>query len=123
VLRLSVGQLGYRVRVTATYAYDEQPRTGHPLLPGASPHDIRAALLAEDRDVFDAEYREALAEARDSLDLTELFKMLEHWRRVALLQRDPANFRRVVRRAAELLTGETIPEDEPLTVTRAKAGM
>jgi hypothetical protein len=29
----------------------------------------------------------------------------------------------VVRRAAELVTGEAIPDDEPLSVTRAKAGM
>lgn len=109
--------------MTATYAYDEQPRTGHPLLPGASPYDIRANLLTEDRDKFDAEYLEALAEARESLDLTELFKTLEQWRRLALLQSDPSNFRRVVRRAAELLTGENIAADEPLAVTRAKARM
>jgi hypothetical protein len=111
------------VGVTATYAYDEQPHTGHPLLPGASPYNIRAALLPEDRDRFDAEYRDALTEARESLDLAELFKMLEQWRRVALLQSDPADFRRVVRRAAELLTGEAVPDDEPLAVTRTKAGM
>src|SRR5262249_43446855 len=109
--------------VTATYAYDEQPRTGHPLLPGASPYHIRVNLLPEDRDQFEAEYREALADARESLDLTELFKMLEQWRRVALLQSNPTDFRRVVRRAAELLTGEPVPEDEPLAVTRVKAGM
>lgn len=123
MLRLQSNRSGYPVDVTATYAYDEQPRTGHPLLPGASPHDIRSALLAEDRDVFDAEYRDALTEARENLDLTALFKTLEHWRRVAVLQSDPTNFRRVVRRAAELLTGETIPDNEPLVVTRSKAGI
>jgi hypothetical protein len=115
--------MGYRVRVTATWAYDDQPEAGHPLRQGASPHDIRAHLLPEDREKFDADYREALASARENLDLTELFKTLEHWRRTALLQRDPVSFRRIVRRAAELLTGEPVPEDEPLAVTRAKAGM
>jgi hypothetical protein len=109
--------------VSAWYTYDEQPWAGHPLLPGAAPRDIRANLLPEDRDRFDAEYAQALADARDSLDLTGLFKTLEHWRRLAVLQRDPADFRRVVRRAAELLTGDSIPDDEPLSVTRAKAGM
>lgn len=109
--------------MTATYAYDEQPSSGHPLRPGASPHNIRAALLPEDRATFDTAYERALAEARTSLDLTELFKTLEHWRRTALIQRDPREFRRVVRRAAELLTGEAVPVDEPLAVTRAKAGM
>lgn len=114
---------GYPGAVTATYAYDEQPRTGHPLRQGASPHDIRAHLLPEDRDEFDAAYQAGLAEARVSLDLMGLFKTLEHWRRIALLQSDPAEYRRVVRRAAELLTDEIIPEDEPLAVTRTKAGM
>jgi hypothetical protein len=109
--------------VTATYSYDEQPSSGHPLRPGASPHDIRLALLPDDRAEFDAAYERALGQARASLDLTELFKTLERWRRAALIQHDPQDFRRVVRRAAELLTGEAVPADEPLAVTRAKAGM
>lgn len=109
--------------MTATYAFDEHPASGHPLRPGASPHDIRAALLPDDRREFDAAYELALAEARASLDLTELFKTLEHWRRTALIQRDPQEFRRAVRKAAELLTGAPVPDDEPLAVTRAKVGM
>jgi Family of unknown function (DUF6247) len=39
------------------------------------------------------------------MDLTELSQCLEHWRRVALLQRDPARFASIVRRAAERLVG------------------
>jgi hypothetical protein len=113
----------YGVPMAATYAYDENPRQGHPLLPGATPHTIRASLLPEDGPRFDAEYEQALTTARESLDLTDLFKMLEQWRRLALLQSDPTRFRRVARRAAELLTGEPSPEDEPLAITRAKAGM
>jgi hypothetical protein len=109
--------------VTATYAYDEQPTSGHPLRPGASPRAIRAALLPVDSTTFDAAYEAALAESRESLDLTGLFKMLEHWRRVAVLQSDPEGYQRVVRRAAGALTGEGIAADEPLEVTRAKAGM
>jgi hypothetical protein len=114
---------GYLGDVSATWAYDETPRAGHPLLPGASPGAIRGALLPVDRDRFDAAYEEALAQARVSFDLTELFKRLEHWRRVALLQSNPADYRRMVRRAAETLTGQPVPEDEPLEVTRARAGM
>ena len=53
----------------------------------------------------------------------ELFEALEHWRRVAVLQADRTDFTRVARRAAELLTGEPVPEDEPLSVTRVKAGL
>lgn len=108
---------------TATYALDEQPQRGHPLLPGAAPRAIREHLLPEDCEQFDAAYGQALIEAKQSLDLTGLFETLEQWRCIAVLQSDPENFRRVARRAAELLTGEPSPEDEPLAVTRAKAGM
>lgn len=109
--------------MSATYAYDERPSSGHPLRRGASPGAIRAALLPVERATFDVAYEAALAESRESLDLTGLFKMLEHWRRVAVLQSDPEGYRRVVRRAAQALTGEEVAADEPLEVTRAKAGM
>jgi Family of unknown function (DUF6247) len=109
--------------VTATWSYDEQPRSGDALLPGAAPAAIREALLAEDRAEFDSAYGEALGAARESMDLTDLFRRLEHWRRVALLQRDRAGYRSLVRRAAERLTGQPVSEDEPLAVTRARAGL
>lgn len=67
--------------------------------------------------------RAALAVAREALDLGELFRELEHRRRLAVLQRDRDGFRKLVGRAAELLTGEPVPEDVPLAVTRARAGM
>lgn len=110
--------------MTVPYPSQEPPASGHPLRPGASPGVIRAALLTdEDRAEFDTDYEQALAEARHSLDLTELFETLEQWRRIAVLQCDPGNFRRVARRTAELLTGKPVPEDEPLAVTRVKAGL
>lgn len=109
--------------VTALWSFDDRPRTGDPLLPGASPAAIRDALLPEDRTAFEAAYRDVLAQARESLDLTELFRILERWRRMALLQRDPDRFGSVVRRAAERLTDEPVPQDEPLAVTRRRAGL
>jgi hypothetical protein len=109
--------------VTALWSFDEQPRTGDPLLPGAAPAAIRDALLPEDRTTFDTAYQRALAAARDTLELTELFRCLEHWRRVALLQRDPDRFASIARRAAERLTGEPVPADEPLAQTRRRAGL
>jgi len=109
--------------VTATYAVDETPPSGHPLRPGAAPRAIRAALLPEDQPKFDVAYSEALAEARASQDLTELFTVLEEWRRIAVIQSDPARFHQAARRVAGLLTGQSVPDDEPLAVTRAKAGM
>jgi hypothetical protein len=109
--------------VTALWSYDDQPRRGDPLLPGAAPAAIRDALLPEDRAKFDGAYERALAVARETLDLGELFCELENWRRQAVLQRDREGFRRLVRRVAELLTGEPVPADEPLAVTRARAGL
>jgi Family of unknown function (DUF6247) len=109
--------------VTAQWSFDDQPRTGDPLRPGATPAAIRAALLSEDRSLFDAAYQRALASARDGLDLTELFRCLEHWRRLALLQRDPDRFASIARRAAERLTGNPVPEGELLSQTRRRAGL
>ncbi|WP_219418500.1 DUF6247 family protein [Pseudonocardia nigra] len=109
--------------MTALWSFDEQPRTGDPLRSGAAPAAIRDALLTEDRDVFDAAYQRALAAARDTLDLTELFRCLEHWRRVALLQRDPNRFASIARRAAESLTGEPVLDGEPLAQIRRRAGL
>jgi hypothetical protein len=83
------------------YSVDEDPVPGrHPLARGASPEAIRSALLTEDQDEFDAAYEAALADARTSLDLTGLFRMLEQWRGIVALQSDPEVFRRVARRAA-----------------------
>jgi hypothetical protein len=113
----------YRDDMTALWSFDDQPRVGDPLRPGATPAAIRDALLAEDRALFDIAYQNALAQARESLDLTELFKTLERWRRLALLQRDPSRFGAVVRRAAERLTGERTPDDEPMAETRRRAGL
>lgn len=116
-------RLRYREAVTALWSFDDQPRTGDPLLPGAAPAAIRDSLLPEDRATFETAYQRALATAREDLDLTELFRCLEHWRRVALLQRDPERFASIARRAAERLTGEPVPEGESLAEIRGRAGM
>jgi len=118
-----VGIPRYGDPVTASWSFDEQPRTGDPLLPGATPAAIRDALLLEDRAAFETAYEHALSRAREDLDLTELFQTLERWRRLALLQRDPARFTSIARRAAERLTGEPVAEDEPLVQTRRRAGI
>lgn len=111
------------LRVTATYAYDDEPASGHPLRPGASPAAIRAALLAADRAGFDSAYEAALAESRESMELAGLFQTLERWRRLAVLQNDPESYRHMTRRVAQNVTGQESPADEPLEITRSKAGM
>ncbi|MGH3871680.1 MAG: hypothetical protein ACRDSR_09225 [Pseudonocardiaceae bacterium] len=46
--------------------------------------------------------------------------MLEYWRMRLWITRDRHEHRRVVRRAAELLTGQELSPDEPVAVTEAR---
>lgn len=89
-------------------------------LPGATPRAIRDALHPEHRDAFDRDYQAALTEAAESLELGDVLDIVEHWRTRAWVTRDPDEHRRVVRRAAELLTGAEPPEDEPVAVTESR---
>lgn len=89
-------------------------------LPGAMPKQVRAALLPEFREQFDQDYRAALEEAGRTLELAGVLDVVEHWRSRAWITRNPAEHRRVVRRAAELLTGQAPPADEPVAVTEAR---
>ena len=120
---MSVGRGRYGVLMTALgeVGHDRTPAR-HPLAPGASPEVIREHLLSEDRKVFDLELSNAqrsdLAAAPGALS-----EVLEEWRCVAIVQQDRARFVRTARRAAEHRTGEPSADDEPLAVTRAKAGM
>lgn len=101
--------------VAVTAAGQPHPIPAIPPLPqGAGPRAIRAALLAEEWEEFDQAYRRALAEAADTLELVGVLDMLEQWRRRAIISADPQAYRRMLRRAAQLLSGEQVPEDEPL---------
>jgi hypothetical protein len=96
---------------------------GRSLAEGASPGTIRAALLPEDRELFDRAYAGALDQARQTYELTPVLETIEEWRRRAIIQSDPEAFRRSVHRAAEYFSGEPVPEDEPFGNTRARAGL
>jgi hypothetical protein len=89
-------------------------------LPGATPREIRAALHPEYREQFDRDCQEALAEAGQTLELAGVHDTVEHWRVRSWITRDRYEHRRVVRRAAELLTGHEPPEDETVAVTEAR---
>jgi hypothetical protein len=109
----AVGSGRYRVDMTA--ASQSHPIPAIPPLPeGSGPSAIRAALLVEEREEFDKGYRRALAEAPETLELACVLDTLEHWRRRAIMSADPQAYRRMLIRAARLLSGEDAPEDEPL---------
>lgn len=65
----------------------------------ASPAELRAAILPEDREEFDEQYQAALDAARTTLRLDELEAFLVGWRRVAWLQADPERYRAMLARA------------------------
>jgi hypothetical protein len=95
----------------------------HPLLAGVSPKIIASHLFPEDRDRFRIEYEAALDEARRTYELAPVQDVVEHWRRLAVLQLDPAAFKRSVRSIAEAVTGEPTPDGEPFEITRQKTGI
>jgi Family of unknown function (DUF6247) len=89
---------------------------------GRSPQAIRAALLPEEAGDFDREYRHAMREAMESLDLTPVLEMLERWRLVALLSQDPDRHRRMLDRAERLQRGEDLPM-ESWSSLKARLGL
>lgn len=82
-------------------------------------------MIPEEAAEFDHQWREAMAQATESLDLTEVLALLESWRRVAWMTNEagPEAHRRMYRRAAARLTGQDIPAGEPLTRTKARLGL
>jgi len=88
----------------------------------ATPAEVRAALIPEETGEFDEQWRRALAEAAETFDLSPVTQALDHWRRMAWLQQDPEDYRRMLVSAAEILAGEKLPP-EPLAATKARLGL
>lgn len=88
----------------------------------AAPAEIRAALIPEERPRFDDEYRRALEVAAETFSLEELEATLTSWRRIAWMCTDPDRYRQMWRRAAMSYTGEDLPVEEPLLVTKSRLG-
>src|ERR1700735_5577227 len=84
------------------------------------PRSIRGVLLPEEAGDFDREYRAAMAQATESLELTGVLQLLERWRRVAESSRDTQAHRRMLHNA-DLLGRASIADKvttEPWSVTR-----
>jgi hypothetical protein len=103
---------------------DEPPRARN--FKDASPREVRAALVPEEQPDFDQQWRKALTEAADSLELTEMFTILDSWRRRATtttyLGHD--GYRRMLARAERILrTGEPEPGSVPWSQLKAELGL
>jgi hypothetical protein len=96
--------------------YGQQPP------PEASPGAIRAALLPEEAGDFDREFRQAMAEATETLDLTGVLALLRRWQRVAWSSQDERAHREMLRNADQLASGRDIAT-EPWNVTKARLGV
>jgi Family of unknown function (DUF6247) len=110
-----------------TAAASPGPRRGHPgqSFADASPAEVRAALVPEEAAEFDQQWREVMARATETLDLSEVLETLDSWRRVARLTASGGAdaHRAMYSRAATRLTREDIPADEPLPRTKARLGL
>ncbi|CAM3935712.1 hypothetical protein GCM10009799_39220 [Nocardiopsis rhodophaea] len=73
-----------------------------------TPQAIREALLPEDVDAFDREFRRVMNEAKERRDLTAVFEFIDQWWVVALSSRDPAEHRRMMEIADRLNRGEPV---------------
>lgn len=81
--------------------------------PGRTPAAIRAELPEALRAQFDAEYREALEEAKASYQLDRLNEVIQAWWQLAWARRSPTH-EQALATGAWLLGGdqvETIPVD------------
>ncbi len=92
------------VMVSASAAFhDAQP------ISASTPRAIRAALTGEEMGHFDREYRQAMADAAESLDLSGVLATLERWRRVAWsTQDDPDAHHRMLENADRLNAREDV---------------
>jgi hypothetical protein len=89
------------------------------------PRSIRGVLLPEEAGDFDREFRAAMAQATETLDLTGVLQLLERWRRIAESSRDARAHRRMLDYADRLSRGDTADEvsTEAWPVTRNRLGL
>lgn len=90
-----------------------------------SPEEIRAALLPEQMEEFDAAFNAALTMARQTLRLNQLRHVLRMWRRQALMtERAPEGHRQMLATAAEVQRiGRPRSGSVPWSVVKAELGL
>jgi Family of unknown function (DUF6247) len=83
----------------------------------ASPREVRAALVPEEQPDFDRQWRKAMTEAADSLELADVHRVLDSWRRRATITTHLGHdgYRRMLAKAERILrTGEPEPDSVSL---------
>jgi len=73
---------------------------------------VRAALIPEEAAEFDRQWREVMARATRDLDLTEVHRTLESWRRIAwiTMTNGPEQHRKMLASVEERIrTGDRAP--------------
>jgi hypothetical protein len=111
--------VGYRGKVT-------MPGAGRGDFREATPLEVRNALIPEEQADFDRSWRKVMAEATETLDLTKVFAMLEHWRRTAWVTQahGPDSYRQMLATAEHRLrTGERAPDAVSWTELKAELGL
>jgi hypothetical protein len=106
--------------VTAVNPFDASPVPVLP--PETTPAAIRDALIDEERAAFERAYRDAIAEAAQSMDLTRVLDVLRNYHRIAwLTQRQGAvAHRRMLDKAAAIMETGANPNGIPVADVRAR---
>lgn len=92
----------------------------------SSPRDVRAALVPEERADFDRQWRAALTEAAESLELDGVLAVLDSWRRRAAVTTSlgHAGYRRMLAQAERASrTGESVPGAVSWNDLKAELGL
>ncbi|MGH3906035.1 MAG: DUF6247 family protein [Pseudonocardiaceae bacterium] len=92
----------------------------------ASPAQIRAAIVPEDRDQFDISLRRALDAVAATLSLDPLAEFLAHWRRLAWVQAGNGHdsYRGMLAKADRILaTSQPEPGARPWDEIKAELGL
>jgi hypothetical protein len=96
---------------------------GEQTVSASTPREIRAVLTGEETAHFDLEYRQVMADAAESLDLSGVVSMLKRWQRVAWsTQNDPEAHRHMLACADKLNAGGHVAT-EPWPVTKARLSL
>jgi hypothetical protein len=91
--------------------------------PAKTPQAIRAVLLPEDLEKFDAHFKRVMAEATETFDLSTIDDFVEHWWVTACFSLDPVAYRRANETVARLRRGEDVPGAVPMEEILARLGV